>query len=379
MSSDSLVIHPLIGHPMMVAFPAGIAFVVAWWMTNRLCSPKSFLAIHAHPNERTLHSQPTPQTGGLAIIAGVVLSLLATASVFVMMEPSKTLLPKGLASGSLWIMVSMLLIFVVSFIDDCVGLPAILRLGVQAASALIIIDGVGVTLPSIPIPSLAIVQFGWTAIPVSALILIWMTNLYNFMDGMDGFSGGMTAIGFGFLAYFGWEAESPVMFLISSIIAMSALGFLAYNFPPARIFMGDAGSITIGFLCGTLMILGVRDRMYDVWVPVIIFSPFILDATITLIRRALRCEKLWLAHREHYYQRLVLSGWSHRDAVLVEYGVMLLCGGLAVLYHHATEGWQLGILIFWLVSFLAMGIVVNYLEQRIRRKEPECSVVTPPS
>lgn len=311
-------------------------------------------------------------------MAGVVISLIAAASVLVIMEPSKNLLPKGMASGSLWIVVSMLLIFVVSFIDDCVGLPASLRLGVQAASAVIIIDGVGLTLPSIPIPGLAIIQLGWMATPVSALLLIWMANLYNFMDGMDGFSGGMTAIGFGFLAYFGLETGSPVMFMISSIIAMSALGFLAHNFPPARIFMGDAGSITIGFLCGTLMLLGVRDRMFDVWVPIIMFSPFILDATITLTRRALRFEKIWKPHREHYYQRLVLCGWSHRRTVLAEYGIMILCGGLAILYHHATEGWQLAVLVSWLVIFVAMGVVVNYLEQRILRRESECSVLTPP-
>ncbi len=355
---------------MIVVLPGFIAFVVAWWLTRQLCSPKSSLSILAHPNERTLHAMPTPQTGGVAIIASMVIGLLAAASVFATMYPSKVLLPKGVASGSLWIVLSMLLVFLVSFIDDCIGLRASLRLGVQAAAALIIVEGVGLALSSLPLPGGLLISMGFAAVPVSVLFLIWMANLYNFMDGMDGFSGGMTVIGFGFLAYFGWEAGSPVMLMIAVFVAMSALGFLVHNFPPARIFMGDAGSITLGFLGGTLMLLGVRDQMFEFWVPIILFSPFILDATVTVIRRALYLEKIWEAHRQHYYQRLVVNGWSHRRTVLTEYGVMLLCGGLAVLYHHSTENWKLVILGTWLVMFLALGWSVSRMERQVKHTCP---------
>ncbi|CUS36114.1 UDP-N-acetylmuramyl pentapeptide phosphotransferase/UDP-N-acetylglucosamine-1-phosphate transferase [Candidatus Nitrospira nitrificans] len=348
----------------MVAFPAVIAFVVAWWLTGRLCSPGSYLSILALPNDRTLHSRPTPQTGGVAIIASVVISLIAAASVFAITQPSKVLLPKGVASGSLWIVLAMLLVFVVSFIDDCIGLRASLRLGVQAVAAIIIVGGVGLALSSVPLPGGSLIPMGFAAVPVSALFLIWMANLYNFMDGMDGFSGGMTAIGFGFLAYFGWEAGSPVMLMIAVFVSMSALGFLVHNFPPARIFMGDAGSITLGFLAGTLMLLGVRDGIFEFWVPIILFSSFILDATVTVLRRAFRGERIWEAHRQHYYQRLVLNGWSHRRTVLAEYGVMLLCGGLSVLYHHSTDNGKLAILGAWLAVFLVLGSLVKWLERR---------------
>ena len=349
---------------MVVILPGFVAFVVAWWLSRQLCSPKSFLSILAHPNERTLHAMPTPQTGGLAVIGSVVISLILAASVLAITQPSKPVLPKGVMSGSVWIVASMLLIFVVSFLDDCVGLPAVLRLGVQAVSAFIIIIGVGLTLTSIPIPGGPTILLGIAAVPVSVLVLLWMANLYNFMDGMDGFAGGMTLIGFSFLAYFGWEAHYPVVFIITSFVAMGALGFLVHNFPPARIFMGDAGSITVGFLAGTFILLGARDKIFDLWVPIMIFSPFIVDATVTLTRRAFHRKKIWEAHREHYYQRLVLIGWSHRRTVLAEYGVMLLCGGLAVLYHHSTENWKLVILGTWLVMFLVLGRLVKRLEQQ---------------
>ncbi len=355
----------------MVILPALLAFVSAWLITRSLCSPKSFLSIFAHPNDRTLHSTPTPQTGGLAVIVSVVIALLAAASVLALVQPSQPLLPKGVASGSLWIVVSMLLVFTVSFIDDCSGLPASLRLGVQAAAAFIIISGVGLTLSSIPIPGGLTIELGLAAIPVSALLLIWMANLYNFMDGMDGFAGGMTFWGFGFLAYFGWQTHFPVMLIISTFVAMGALGFLMHNFPPARIFMGDAGSITLGFLAGTFTILGVRDGIFDLWVPIMIFSPFIADATATLLRRALRRKRIWEAHREHYYQRVVLSGWSHRRTVLAEYGIMILCGGLAVAYHHSTDKGRLIILGAWAGMFALLAMLVHALE---RKKTMACSV-----
>ncbi|MBX3304415.1 MAG: glycosyltransferase family 4 protein [Nitrospira sp.] len=355
---------------MLMAFPALVAFVVAWWITKRLCSPKSFLSILAHPNERTLHAMPTPQTGGLAVIGSVVIGLILVASLLAITQPSKAVLPKGVASGSLWIVLSMLLVFVVSFIDDCIGLPASLRLSVQVAAACIVIAGVGLTVSAIPIPGGPTIHLGLAAVPVSALLLVWMANLYNFMDGMDGFAGGMTFWGFGFLAYLGWEAQFPVMLIISTFVAMGALGFLMHNFPPARIFMGDAGSITVGFLAGTLMILGVRDRLFEIWVPIMIFSPFIVDATMTLVKRVLRGKRIWEAHREHYYQRVVLSGWSHRRTVLAEYGVMILCGGLAVSYHHSTDNVRLIILGAWGGMFVLLAMLVSMLERRRTRTSP---------
>ena len=209
---------------IMFVLPAALAFVSAWWITRSLCSPKSFLAILAHPNERTLHARPTPQTGGVAVVGGVLISLILAASLLAITQPSKPVLPKGMASGSVWIVMSMLLIFVVSFIDDWMGLPVILRLGVQAISSFIIIGGVGLSLSAIAIPGGSTMLLGIAAAPVSALVLLWMANLYNFMDGMDGFAGGMTFFGFGFLAYFGWQANFPVMLIIATFVAMCAAG-----------------------------------------------------------------------------------------------------------------------------------------------------------
>ena len=350
---------------MWLLLTCGIA-ALSWWMTGLLVSKASFLRAVDHPNVRSLHTKPTPRSGGVAIFASALIGFGVVAVGFAVVPPSTGFLPKGFASASIWIFGSIVLVTTVSFLDDRVGLPIGLRFAVQAIAAVIVVWGVGLTLPFIPIPAIKTVVLGGLAVPVSLLFLLWMTNLYNFMDGMDGFAGGMTTLGFGFLAYFGWRAGHPFMMLTATIIAMSALGFLFHNFPPARIFMGDVGSIPLGFTGGTLMLLGLRDGLFDFWVPILIFSPFILDATVTVLRRAWQRQKIWEAHRDHYYQRLVLIGWSHRQAVLAEYGVMALCGGLAVLYHDASEEWRLIILGFWGVLFLSLALAVKGVEQRIQ-------------
>jgi UDP-N-acetylmuramyl pentapeptide phosphotransferase/UDP-N-acetylglucosamine-1-phosphate transferase len=354
---------------MLLLLAGGVA-ALSWWITGLLVSKTSLLRSIDHPNERSLHSKPTPRSGGVAILSSILIGLGVAALGYAVVPPSTGFLTNGFASASVWIVGSMALVATVSFLDDRKGLSIGLRFAVQAIAAGIVVWGVGLTLPSIPIPGIATIELGWFAAPVSALLLLWMTNLYNFMDGMDGFAGGMTTLGFGFLAYFGWRAGHPFMFLTTTVVAMTTLGFLFHNFPPARIFMGDVGSIPLGFTAGTLMLVGLRDGLFDFWVPILIFSPFILDATVTVLRRAWQRQRIWEAHRDHYYQRLVLSGWSHRQTVLAEYGVMALCGGLAVLYQEASEEWRLVILGFWGVLFVLLALAVKGVEQRMQPVGP---------
>ena len=202
------------------------------------------------------------------------------------------------------------------------------------------------------------------AVPLTILFLMWMINLYNFMDGMDGFAGGMTVLGFGFLSYLAWKGGHQFFAILSLFIMGAAGGFLFHNMPPARIFMGDVGSVSLGFLAGAFAVMEVHDGLFDIWVPVLIFSPFIVDATVTLFRRLLRGEKIWLAHREHYYQRLVLAGWGHRKTVLAEYCVMMACGISALFYSEGRESLRLILLLGWVAIYLSLAYSVRVIEER---------------
>jgi UDP-N-acetylmuramyl pentapeptide phosphotransferase/UDP-N-acetylglucosamine-1-phosphate transferase len=348
---------------------AGGVAALSWWITGLLVSKASLLRSIDHPNERSLHCKPTPRSGGVAILASVLIGLGVAALGFAVAPPPTGFLPKGFASASVWIVGSIALITAVSFLDDRKGLSAGLRFATQAIAAVIVVWGVGLTLSSFPIPAFTTIELGWLAAPVTVLFLLWMTNLYNFMDGMDGFAGGMTVLGFGFLASFGWKAGHPFMLLMTTVVSMSALGFLIHNFPPARIFMGDVGSIPLGFTGGALMLVGLRDGLFDLWVPIMVFSPFILDATVTVLRRAWQRQKIWEAHREHYYQRLVLLGWGHRKTVLVEYGLMALCGLLAWGYQVGDDHAKLAILGFWGFLMASLMLAVHLAERMATRIE----------
>src|SRR5258706_12158992 len=159
----------------------------------------------------------------------------------------------------------------------------------------------------------------------------WIANVYNFMDGTDGLAGGMSVIGFGAYAVAAVSQGDASMAALSLALAASALAFLIHNFHPARIFLGDVGSIPLGFLAGALGVIGWNDEAWPLWFPCAVFAPFIADATLTLVRRLIRGERVWQAHREHYYQRMVRSGLGHRGTAYVAYGIMGLCAGAALL------------------------------------------------
>src|SRR5436309_11302321 len=128
--------------------------------------------------------------------------------------------------------------------------------------------------------------------------------------------------------------------------------------------MGDGGSVVVGFLAAALAVMGIHDGLFDMWVPLLVFSPFVVDATITLLRRLLRGERVWQAHREHYYQRLVLAGWGHRRTVLAEYGLMVTSAVTAAAYVFVGEAIQVCLLALWAVIYCSCMYAVRTLETR---------------
>jgi UDP-GlcNAc:undecaprenyl-phosphate/decaprenyl-phosphate GlcNAc-1-phosphate transferase len=193
-------------------------------------------------------------------------------------------------------------------------------------------------------------------IVLSTLAAAWLANLYNFMDGSDGLAGGMAAIGFGFSGLAALAAGDVQLGAASLSITGAAAAFLVFNFHPARIFMGDVGSVPLGFLAAAIGMLGWRSGAWPLWFPFLVFSPFIVDATVTLGRRLFRREKVWEAHKDHYYQRLVRLGLGHRRTALVEYLVMLAAGGSALWAASQDASVQMTVLAIWCVLY-GLGMI----------------------
>ena len=177
------------------------------------------------------------------------------------------------------------------------------------------------------------------------------------MDGSDGLAGGMTIFGFGFYGLAALFGENEIFAMMNFSISSAAIAFLFFNFYPARVFMGDAGSIPLGFLAAVLGILGWIDSLWPVWFPFLVFSPFIVDASVTLIKRGLYGKKIWQAHREHYYQQLVKRGFGHRSTALLWYILMSSVGASAVWAVQQEFIVQLGTGMLWSIVYLTMIVV----------------------
>jgi UDP-N-acetylmuramyl pentapeptide phosphotransferase/UDP-N-acetylglucosamine-1-phosphate transferase len=241
-----------------------------------------------------------PRTGGIAILAGT-----AVATAFI--------------GAQLWLpMLLGVLLAALSFYDDVRELRTRTRFFAHFAAAALLVWYLAS--PMNPVEMILLV-----------LAVVWITNLYNFMDGADGIAGGMAIFGFGAYALGAWSAEHYALAALCVAIAASSAAFLVHNFHPARIFLGDVGSIPLGFLAAALGIVGWRDDVWPLWFPLLVFGPFNADATVTLVKRLLRREKVWRPHRDHYYQRIVRMGLGHRAAALIGYIVMAICAAAALL------------------------------------------------
>ncbi len=321
-----------------------LAFAVAWGVTWLCCRPGSWLHFLDHPNERSLHATPIPRTGGVGVMAGVaVAGLLA-----------------GLAGGLDRVagaaLAGALVLAALGLIDDRRSLPARVRLLAQVLAA------GGFVAVLAPAGGAAVVALG-------VLGLVWMANLYNFMDGSDGLAGGMAVLGFGTLAAAAALAGHTALALLCAGIAAAAAGFLCFNFHPARIFMGDAGSVPLGFLAGALGLAGPEAGAWPLWFAPLAFSPFIVDATVTLLRRALRGEKVWQAHRSHFYQRLVRMGVGHRATALRAYVLMAAAGASAVAALPLGFSLQCGVITMWGFIYLILGWRIDRAWRRHEQAE----------
>ncbi|MGZ0019245.1 MraY family glycosyltransferase [Nitrosomonas sp. wSCUT-2] len=306
----------MVGAPLLAFF---LSYFSIFWLIKRKAN-----WVLDQPNARSLHTVPVPRIGGAGLLLGAMTAWLC----FSASLPSTVLL--GLA-----------LLMVISLIDDIWHAPVWCRLLIHAIVAVWFAI------------SLLLGAYDWLTVLCVIIATIWMSNLYNFMDGSDGLAGGMTVIGFGYYGLIAFLAGDHNFAIINFSIAAAAMAFLLHNFHPARIFMGDAGSVPLGFLAAVFGILGWLSQLWTIWVPLLIFSPFIADATVTLTKRLLQGKKIWQAHREHYYQRLVQSGFGHRNTALAAYALMLIAGISAIWINEQDMAVQQWVMLMWGGIYLA--------------------------
>jgi UDP-N-acetylmuramyl pentapeptide phosphotransferase/UDP-N-acetylglucosamine-1-phosphate transferase len=316
-----LVFLLVLGAGAALAAAVAVRGVEAW-----LCRRE----ILAHPNERSSHSIPTPSGGGLAVVGVVFLGVLLTGFL------SNAVLGSAGSFLKWWPFAAAALgVAAVGWLDDLRNLPQVLRLTVHAIAAVTVILVFG-AMRSLWLPAAGPVALGGLAGPLAFLWLVGLTNAYNFMDGIDGIAGCQAvAAGLGW-SILGALRGEPEIVALALLLAGANLGFLTRNWPPAKVFMGDVGSTFLGFAFAALPLLADPADPRLFLAGVLLVWPFAFDASFTVVRRLLRGENILRAHRTHLYQRLVITGWSHRAVTVLYTGLAVVGGLLAVAY---TQGW----------------------------------------
>ena len=283
---------------------AGACLVASWLLTGAMRRYALRANLLDIPNARSSHSAPTPRGGGVAFVLvflGACAGLLAAG-----------LLDRHLAIALLG---AGLLVALLGFLDDRSGLPARLRFGGHTLAAVWVLAWIG-PLPAVPVFGW-VLNLGWLALALSAAYLVWSINLFNFMDGIDGIASveAVTVCLCG--AVLAWWVQPQGPWPLAVLFSACVGGFLLWNFPPARIFMGDAGSGFLGLVVATLALAIGRSAPQLFWAWFILGGCFMVDATTTLVRRHRRGEKVFEAHRSHAYQYASRVHGAHRPVTLV--------------------------------------------------------------
>ncbi|MEG6512223.1 MraY family glycosyltransferase [Desulforamulus ruminis] len=324
--------------------PCLLALLISFALTPLVRKLAFKIGAIDQPDCRKVHCKTMPRLGGLAVFLAFSVAVLLT-------QPLDSRLV-GLLTGGL-------LIVLLGILDDTRGLPAKVKLAGQiAAAAAVIPFGIQVEFITNPVDG-HMLHLGIWGIPVTIFWIISVTNAVNLIDGLDGLAGGTAFIAALTMAAITWQQQDGTgmeVTLLALVLAASILGFLRYNFFPAKIFLGDTGSMFLGYALGTLAVMGVAKTAtaISVIVPMVILGIPLLDVLFAILRRYQSQRPIFQPDKEHLHHRLMALGLSHRQTVLAIYAVNLILGVSAFLLTELTTS-QAALLLF----ILAVVIIVT--------------------
>ena len=295
------------------------------------------------PNERSSHDRPIPHVGGLAIVT----LTLAGMVVFWLQRPAWSV------TVVVTFMIGAVFLACAGLVDDLYGMSRRLRLMIHGLCALGVILGIGFW-HTVTIPFVGQLHLGWLGLPITFLWITGLTNAYNFMDGMDGLAGGQAVVAGSAWVLLGWGNDQFLVTAVGMLVATSCLGFLGHNWPPARIFMGDVGSIFLGYTFAVLSVIAAQHNPALALSGLLVLLPFVFDTTFTLLRRLSHGENIFVAHRSHLYQRLLIVGYNHRVLSLLY--IILAVAGAALAQIFTMEVPGSSVLVVLLVPVMGLSL-----------------------
>lgn len=287
------------------------------------------------PNYRKVHSKVMPRLGGLAVYISFLIGLL----VFRPQDPHM-----------IYLFIGSLIIIITGILDDIYDISPKFKFLGQMIAAGVAISG-GFDLEFINLPFGGQLDFGVFTIPITILWIVGITNAINLIDGLDGLAAGVSSIGLITISFMAFLQGDQFVMMIALLMLGSTLGFLVYNFHPAKIFMGDTGALFLGYMFALLSLLGFKNiTFFSFIIPIIILGVPISDTFFAIIRRMIHNKPLTAPDQYHLHHRLLENGFSHRQAVLVIYGIAVMFSLAAVIFSMATVWGSLILLVVLLIG-----------------------------
>lgn len=298
------------------------------------------------PNERKVHKTLMPRLGGLAIYISFIMGVLV-------------FLPD--IQDDLPILIGATIVILLGILDDLFTLSAKRKFIGQIIAALVPVLS-GLQINYITIPDGKVIEFGWLAIPITIFWIVAITNAINLIDGLDGLAAGVSSIALFTISYLAMTLGDPSAFVMGILLMGSTLGFLVYNFYPAKIFMGDTGALFLGYMISVLSILGLTKSatIFSLIVPIIILGVPIIDTTFAIIRRLIYGKPLSAPDKYHLHHCLIRMGFTHRQSVVSIYLLSILFSLTAILFTRSTI-WGASVLIVTLLILVELIVEVTGL------------------
>lgn len=315
-----------------------LTLVVAAWIALVLSLAGSRLASRSttlldHPNHRSSHHRTTSRAGGVAIFAAFAVGM------FIITMFSG---PPDIVEPALWFSLLVAFAFAVGLVDDRMTAPPLLKFIGQITVAALFIAIFG-PLGAAPLPGIGEMSLpGFAGAVIAAVWIVGFMNAYNFMDGSNGLAGGVAIFGLAAFAVIGALAGGAVSAIVALMMGVAVFGFLPANLFRRQLFMGDSGSQTVSFAIAATALLLVSETngaISPLFGPVI-FLPFILDVTVTLADRLRRRQNILVAHRDHFYQRLIITGWPHENVAVAYMAATACCAAAAIVMLALPPVWQ---------------------------------------
>ncbi|MGE7695938.1 glycosyltransferase family 4 protein [Lysinibacillus sp. NPDC094177] len=303
------------------------------------------------PNYRKVHARIMPRLGGLAIFLSFLIAVAIFQPILIINENGSNFL--------LAIIIGACIIVATGVIDDMREISAKAKLVGQLIAALIVIFVGGIQIDMITLPFVGELNFGFLSIPLTIIWIVGITNAINLIDGLDGLAAGVSTIALITLAVMAIIMSNMFVLAIAAILAASTFGFLFYNFHPAKIFMGDTGALFLGFMISVLALLGFKNvTVVALIVPIIILGVPISDTFFAIVRRV-RMKKKWSdPDKSHLHHRLLDMGFTHRQTVLIIYGIAIMFGLAAIIFSMAKV-W--GAILLVAVILTAIEVLVEVI------------------